>query len=241
MSTHAQTGIPVCSWVLIGVGGAVEAAPLGRLRRHAPYFDYVILDTAAGMGAPFTAAATVADKALLVLTPDPVALRDGKIVADRLLAGSRPRGAASTAPHTPMSTHAQTGIPVCSWVLIGVGGAVEAAPLGRLLVAMRPYFDYVILDTAAGMGAPFTAAATVADKALLVLTPDPVALRDGKIVADRLLAGSRPRGAASTAPHTPMSTHAQTGIPVCSWVLIGVGGAVEAAPGAVACRHAPLF
>ena len=64
------------------------------------------------------------------------------------------------------------------------GGAVEAAPLGRLLVAMRPYFDYVILDTAA-----------VADKALLVLTPDAVALRDGKIVADRLLAGTRPQSA----------------------------------------------
>lgn len=43
------------------------------------------------MGAPFTAAAAVADKALLVLTPDPVALRDGKIVADRLLAGARPK------------------------------------------------------------------------------------------------------------------------------------------------------
>ena len=69
------------------------------------------------------------------------------------------------------------------------GGAVEAAPLGRLLTAMRPYFDFILLDTAAGMGAPFTAASTVADKALLVLTPDPVALRDGKIVADRLLAG----------------------------------------------------
>ena len=72
---------------------------------------------------------------------------------------------------------------------------MEAAPLGRLLVAMRPYFDYVILDTAAGMGAPFTAAAAVADKALLVLTPDAVALRDGKIVADRLLAGTRPQSA----------------------------------------------
>ena len=45
------------------------------------------------MGAPFTAASTVADKALLVLTPDPVALRDGKIVADRLLAGGRPQSA----------------------------------------------------------------------------------------------------------------------------------------------------
>ena len=73
------------------------------------------------------------------------------------------------------------------------GGAVEAAPLGRLLTAMRPYFDFILLDTAAGMGAPFTAASTVADKALLVLTPDPVALRDGKIVADRLLAQSAVR------------------------------------------------
>ena len=53
------------------------------------------------------------------------------------------------------------------------GGAVEAAPLGRLLTAMRPYFDFILLDTAAGMGAPFTAASTVADKALLVLTPEP--------------------------------------------------------------------
>ena len=51
------------------------------------------------------------------------------------------------------------------------------------------------IDTAAGMGAPFTAAAAVADKALLVLTPDAVALRDGKIVADRLLAGGRPQSA----------------------------------------------
>ena len=75
------------------------------------------------------------------------------------------------------------------------GRCVEAAPLGRLLTAMRPYFDFILLDTAAGMGAPFTAASTVADKALLVLTPDPVALRDGKIVADRLLAGGRPQSA----------------------------------------------
>lgn len=66
-------------------------------------------------------------------------------------------------------------------------------PLGRLLQAVRPYFDLILLDTAAGMGAPFTAAATVADRALLVLTPDPVALRDGKIVADRLLAGGVPK------------------------------------------------
>ena len=49
------------------------------------------------------------------------------------------------------------------------GGEVAAVPLGRLLQAVRPYFDLILLDTAAGMGAPFTAAATVADRALLVL------------------------------------------------------------------------
>ena len=45
------------------------------------------------------------------------------------------------------------------------GGEVAAVPLGRLLQAVRPYFDFILLDTAAGMGAPFTAAATVAASA----------------------------------------------------------------------------
>ena len=38
------------------------------------------------------------------------------------------------------------------------GGEVRAAPLAGLILAMREYFDYILLDTAAGMGAPFTAA-----------------------------------------------------------------------------------
>ena len=82
------------------------------------------------------------------------------------------------------------------------GGEVRAAPLAGLILAMREYFDYILLDTAAGMGAPFTAANRLADRALVVLTPDPVALRDGRIVADallqsgrRLLAGARPQSA----------------------------------------------
>ena len=62
------------------------------------------------------------------------------------------------------------------------GGEVRAAPLAGLILAMREYFDYILLDTAAGMGAPFTAANRLADRALVVLTPDPVALRDGRIV-----------------------------------------------------------
>lgn len=51
---------------------------------------------------------------------------------------------------------------------------------------MRPYFDYIPLDTAAGLGAPFQAAAGVSSMALLVITPDPVTLRDGGIVCQHL-------------------------------------------------------
>lgn len=75
------------------------------------------------------------------------------------------------------------------------GGEVSPAPLLRLTDAMRPFFDFILLDTAAGLGAPFLAASQAADRALIVLTPDPVALRDGRIAADRLLAGQRPQSA----------------------------------------------
>ena len=75
------------------------------------------------------------------------------------------------------------------------GGDVRPGPLRGLCSAMRPYFDAILLDTAAGIGAPFNAAAGVAQRALLVLTPDPVALRDGRIVADRLIAGGMPQDA----------------------------------------------
>lgn len=68
------------------------------------------------------------------------------------------------------------------------GGVVRPEALQKLVSAMAPFFDLILLDTAAGMGAPFTAASRVCDMALLVLTPDQVALRDGRIVADRLLA-----------------------------------------------------
>lgn len=74
------------------------------------------------------------------------------------------------------------------------GGDVQPAPLSALCGAMRPYFDFLLLDTAAGMGAPFRAAAACAERALLVLTPDPVALRDGRIVADRLIADGMEAG-----------------------------------------------
>ena len=75
------------------------------------------------------------------------------------------------------------------------GGIVRPAPLARLIGLMSPYFDFILLDTAAGMGPPFEAAAGICSRALLVLTPDPIALRDGRIVADRLIAGGHPQDA----------------------------------------------
>ena len=52
---------------------------------------------------------------------------------------------------------------------------------------MARVFDFILLDTAAGMGVPFAAAGAISEMALLVVTPDPVSLRDGRIVCDALL------------------------------------------------------
>lgn len=66
------------------------------------------------------------------------------------------------------------------------GGVLTEEALNQLCDHMTSRFDYVILDTAAGLGAPFQAAKACAEQALLVLTPDPVALRDGRVVSDAL-------------------------------------------------------
>lgn len=67
------------------------------------------------------------------------------------------------------------------------GGMVSTRGLRILCNKMRPHFDYILLDTAAGLGAPFMAATEVADRVALVLTPDPVALRDGRLIVDDML------------------------------------------------------
>lgn len=64
------------------------------------------------------------------------------------------------------------------------GGMITTRGLRLLCTKMRSHFDYILLDTAAGLGEPFKAAAATAHKIILVLTPDPVALRDGRMIAD---------------------------------------------------------
>ncbi len=66
------------------------------------------------------------------------------------------------------------------------GGDIREEGLASLCRVAKRYFDYILLDTAAGLGSPFIAASKQAEMALIVLTPDPVCLRDGRIVSDTL-------------------------------------------------------
>ncbi|MDL2323800.1 AAA family ATPase [Ruminococcaceae bacterium OttesenSCG-928-A16] len=69
------------------------------------------------------------------------------------------------------------------------GGVITTKNLRVLCNKMRPHFDYILIDTAAGLGAAYSAATAVAHRVVLVLTADPVALRDGRLVTDELGAG----------------------------------------------------
>lgn len=66
------------------------------------------------------------------------------------------------------------------------GGAVDVRSLQLFCQRMQPYFEEIVIDTAAGLEAPFRAAAAVCHRAVLVITPDPVAVRDGRVVSDLL-------------------------------------------------------
>ncbi|MEG2054235.1 MAG: AAA family ATPase, partial [Oscillospiraceae bacterium] len=64
------------------VNGQAMVAFCGKMKSH---FDVILIDTAAGMGVPFKAAASVSKLAIVVVNPDPVCLRDGKLVTDFLV------------------------------------------------------------------------------------------------------------------------------------------------------------
>ena len=50
-------------------------------------------------------------------------------------------------------------------------------------------YDYIIIDTAAGIGEVFSAALSVANMAIVVATPDAVSVRDARIVSDEIYYG----------------------------------------------------
>ncbi len=64
---------------------------------------------------------------------------------------------------------------------------VPAHVMRRLVPMLKRYFDRVILDSPAGVGRGFRAAAAAADGALIVCSPDPVCIRDASIVRRLLL------------------------------------------------------
>lgn len=66
------------------------------------------------------------------------------------------------------------------------GGTVRPSALAAFISTVGEAFEYILLDTAAGMGAPFISALSVAQLALIVVTPDPITVRDGRIVADTI-------------------------------------------------------
>jgi len=49
-------------------------------------------------------------------------------------------------------------------------------------------FDYIVIDTAAGLGSAFTAACKVAVLGIIVVTPDIISVRDGRVVSDEMYA-----------------------------------------------------
>lgn len=59
---------------------------------------------------------------------------------------------------------------------------VPASAMQRLVPLLKQYFDCVILDSPAGVGRGFRAAAAAADRALIVCNSDPVCIRDASIV-----------------------------------------------------------
>ena len=66
------------------------------------------------------------------------------------------------------------------------GGVIRVDALAAFVKSAQQVFDDVFLDTAAGMGVPFLSAMSVSTMGLIVVTPDPVAIRDGRIVCDAL-------------------------------------------------------
>ena len=67
------------------------------------------------------------------------------------------------------------------------GGSVSAQGLAVVCAKLSSYFDFIIIDTAAGMGDAYLAAKAVCNEAIVLVTPTQVSLRDGRIVADDLL------------------------------------------------------
>lgn len=66
------------------------------------------------------------------------------------------------------------------------GGQIIPESMELLCARFRPHFEHILLDVSSGLGSAFMAAADVAHRFIMVETPDPVALRDGRLLVDTL-------------------------------------------------------
>lgn len=58
--------------------------------------------------------------------------------------------------------------------------------LKKVLDKVENKYDFILIDCPAGIGEGFRLASSVADNALIIVTPDEVSVRSGEIAADRL-------------------------------------------------------
>ena len=64
---------------------------------------------------------------------------------------------------------------------------ISVKDISKLCRGLAGYFDYILLDTPAGIGPMFKAAALAADSALIVVTPEPISVRDSSIICNLIL------------------------------------------------------
>lgn len=63
---------------------------------------------------------------------------------------------------------------------------IRPAVMGKLVPLLKRYYDYVLLDSPAGLGEGFRSAACAADRALIVCSPDPVCVRNASAARELL-------------------------------------------------------
>ena len=78
------------------------------------------------------------------------------------------------------------------WLLPAPVSAEYSIPVGmteKLLRGLDRFYDFILLDSPAGVGNGFQAAVKAAETAVVVVTPDPVSMRDGEKVGQILRRG----------------------------------------------------
>ena len=66
------------------------------------------------------------------------------------------------------------------------GTQIARAEMVRLVEKLKSCYDFILLDSPAGVGSGFGIGSAVAEEAIVVVTPDPVCIRDGRVASDLL-------------------------------------------------------